>query len=113
MKNIKNTKKYWKYRSGKGGWENPSLPDLPDLPDPTPNSVQFQTWPSPSTTSPVATVGIGELSPSKFKYEKLRISKDFIKFSECQVPLHQFKSPIHNFLATVLIFKPHIFSRDS
>jgi len=39
-------------------------------------------------------VDIGELSPSKFKYEVLQISKDFIKFSECQVPLRKFKSPI-------------------
>jgi len=34
----------------------------------------------------VATVRIGELSPSKFIYETLEISKGFIKFSECQVP---------------------------
>jgi len=48
-------------------------------------------------TSPVATVGIGELSPSKFKYETLQISKDFIKLSECQVPLRKFKLPIQDF----------------
>jgi len=63
-------------------------------------------------TSPVATVGIGELSPSKFECETL--SKDFIKFSECQVRLRKFKPPIQDFLATVLVFKlHHIFSRDS
>jgi len=28
-------------------------------------------------------------------------------------PLRKFKSPIQDFLATVLVFKPHIFSRDS
>jgi len=28
-------------------------------------------------------------------------------------PLHKFKPPIQNFLATVLIFEHHIFSRDS
>jgi len=27
--------------------------------------------------------------------------------------LHKFKSPIQDFLATVLVFKLHIFSRDS
>jgi len=58
-------------------------------------------------------VGIGELSPSKFKYETLEISKNFIKFSECQVPLRKFKPPIQDFLATVLVLKLHIFSRDS
>ena len=31
---------------------------------------------------PVATAGIGELSPSEFQYETLYISKDFVKFSE-------------------------------
>ena len=55
-------------------------------------------------TSPVATVGIGELSPSKYKYETLQISKHFVKFSECQVPLRKFKLPIQDFLAKVLIF---------
>ena len=55
-------------------------------------------------TSPVATVGIGELSHSKFKYETLQISKDYIKLSECQDPLRKFKPPIQDFLATVLIF---------
>ena len=30
-----------------------------------------------------------------------------------QVPLCKFKSPIQDFLTTVLVFKPHIFSRDS
>ena len=58
-------------------------------------------------------MGIDELSPSKFKYETLQISKDFIKFSEYQVPLRKFKIPIEDILATVLVFKPHIFSRDS
>jgi len=58
-------------------------------------------------------VGIGEHSPYKLKYEKLLIGKDFIKFSECQFPLHQLKSLIQIFLATVLVFKLHIYSRDS
>ena len=58
-------------------------------------------------------MGIGELSPSKFKYETLQISKDFMKFSEGQVPLRKFKPPIQDFLATVLFFKLHIFSHDS
>jgi len=58
-------------------------------------------------------VGIGELSPSKFKYETLKISKDFVKFSECQVPIRKFKPPIQDFLATVLVFKLHIFSRNN
>jgi len=49
-------------------------------------------------------VGIAELSLSKFKYETLQISKDFMKLSECQVPLRKFKSPIQDILATVLIF---------
>jgi len=49
-------------------------------------------------------VGIGELSPSKFKYETLQISEDFTKFSVCQVPLRKFKTPIQDFLVTVLIF---------
>jgi len=54
-------------------------------------------------TSPVITVGIGELSTSKFKYETIQISKDFIKLSESQVRLRKFKPPIQDFLATVLI----------
>jgi len=58
-------------------------------------------------------VGLVELSPSKFKYETLLTSEDFITFSEYQVPLRKFKPPIQDFLATVLVFKPHIFSRDS
>jgi len=49
-------------------------------------------------------VGIGELSLFKFKYETLQISKDFIKLSECQVPLRKFKPPIQDFLAMILIF---------
>jgi len=49
-------------------------------------------------------VVIGKLSPSKFKYETLQISKDFFKLSECQVPLRKFKPPIQDFLATVLNF---------
>jgi len=61
----------------------------------------------------VATVGIGELSPSKFKYETLQLSRDLIKFSECQVPLRKFLHLIQDFLDTVLVFKLHIFSRDS
>ena len=48
-------------------------------------------------------VGIGELSPSKFEYETLWTSKDFTKFSECQAPLREFKTPIQDFLATVLV----------
>jgi len=40
-------------------------------------------------------------------------SVDFIKNSECQVPLCKFKSPIQNLLKTVLPFKLHISSRDS
>ena len=58
-------------------------------------------------------MGIVELSPSKFKYETLKIIKGFIKFLECEVPLRKFRSPIQDFLAKVLVFKPHIFSRDS
>jgi len=30
-----------------------------------------------------------------------------------QDPLRKFKPPVQDFLATVLVFKPHIFSRDS
>jgi len=41
------------------------------------------------------------------------MNTDFIKFSECQVPLRKFKPPIQDFLVTVLVFKPHIFSRGS
>jgi len=29
------------------------------------------------------------------------------RFSDCQVPLCKFRSPIQDFLATVLVFKPH------
>jgi len=58
-------------------------------------------------------VGIGELGPLKFKYETLQINNDFIKFSECQFPLRKFKTANQDFLATVLVFKLHIFSRDS
>jgi len=46
---------------------------------------------------------MGELSPSKFQYETLYISKDIIKFSECQVTPHKFKSLIQDFLTTVLV----------
>jgi len=56
-------------------------------------------------------VGTGELSPSKFKCETLQISKDFIKFSECQVTLRKYKPPIQDFLATVLVLKLHIFGK--
>jgi len=58
-------------------------------------------------------VGIGEPSPHKLKYEKLEISKDFIKFSECQFPLHQLKSHGQDFPAKILVFQLHIYSRDS
>jgi len=34
----------------------------------------------------------------------LQISEDFIKFSECQVPLRKFEPPVQDFLATVLSF---------
>jgi len=54
-------------------------------------------------------VGIGELSPSKFEYETLKILSNF----QNQVPFRKFKSPIQDFLATVLVFKPYIFSRGS
>ena len=36
-----------------------------------------------------------------------------MKFSECQVLLRKFKPPIQDFLATVLVFNYHIFSRVS
>jgi len=42
-----------------------------------------------------------------------KISKDFIEFSECLVPLRKFKPLIQDFLATVLVFKLHIFSLNS
>jgi len=58
-------------------------------------------------------VVIGKLRPSKFKYETLQISKDFIKLSEYQVPLRKFKPPIQDFLATVLIFNSTSFHADS
>jgi len=58
-------------------------------------------------------VGIGELSPSKFKYETQWIRKDFINSSECQVHLRKFKSPIQDLLATVLVSQHHYFSRGS
>jgi len=48
-------------------------------------------------TGPVATVGIGELSLSKCKYETLQINKGFIKFSVCQVPLRKFKPLLKTF----------------
>jgi len=54
-------------------------------------------------------VGTGEFTPFKFEYETLKISSHF----QNQVPLRKFKSPIQDFLAKVLVFKPHIFSRDS
>ena len=59
--------------------------------------------------------GIGELSPFKFKYETLQIGKDFIKLSECQDSLRKFKSPIQDFVATVLILflTPNLFTRLS
>jgi len=50
---------------------------------------------------------------SKFEYETLQISTDFIKFSECQVPLRKFSPLIQDFLTPVQVFKLHIFWRDS
>ena len=41
------------------------------------------------------------------------LTRDFIKFSEFQVPLCKFKPLIQDFLVTVLVFKLHIFSRGS
>ena len=58
-------------------------------------------------------MGIVELSPSNCKYETLLTSEDFVKFSQYQVTLSKFNPPIQDFLATVLVFKSHIFSRDS
>jgi len=57
-------------------------------------------------------VGTGELSTSKFKYETLQVSKDLIKFSECQVPLRKFKPLIQDLLAMVLVFTSHLFTRQ-
>ena len=42
-------------------------------------------------------------------YKSVRILSNF----QNQVPLRKFKSSIQDFLTTVLVFKPHIFSRDS
>ena len=63
-------------------------------------------------TSPVATVGIRELSLSKCKYETLQISKDFIKFSVCQVPLRKFKPPLKTFWRRFWFLTPHLFTRQ-
>jgi len=57
-------------------------------------------------------VGIGELSPSKFTYETLKISR-FDQIFRISSPLVQIKTPIQDLLAAVLVFKLHIFSRDS
>jgi len=43
------------------------------------------------------------------QYKSVTILSNF----QNQVPLRKYKSPIQDFLATVLVFKPHIFSRDS
>jgi len=68
-------------------------------------------------TSPVATVGIGELSRSKFTvnmkhYKAVKSSTDFQNVIN-QVSSRKFKPLIQDFLATVLVFELHIFSRDS
>jgi len=42
-------------------------------------------------------------------YKSVKILSNY----QYQAPLRKFKSPIQDFLATVLVFKPHIFSRDS
>jgi len=42
-------------------------------------------------------------------YKSVKLLSNF----QNQVPLRKFKSLIQDFLATVLVFKPHIFSRDS
>jgi len=60
--------------------------------------LEIASW---STTSPVATEGgFGGLrppnkapSPPKLKYATLEIGGVFIKFSECQAPLHKHKAP--------------------
>ena len=42
-------------------------------------------------------------------YKPIKILSKF----QNQVPLRKFKSPIQYFLTTVLVFKPHMFSRES
>jgi len=43
-------------------------------------------------------------------YKSVKILSNF---REYQVPLRKFKPPIQDFLLAVLVFKPHIFLRDS
>jgi len=49
MKNIKNTKNIENIGWGRGVGKTPHYPIYP-ISDPTPNSVQFQTLPSPFAT---------------------------------------------------------------
>jgi len=49
--------------------------------------------------------------PLKFKYETLQIS-DFIKFSECQVPLRKCNAPLLKTFWRRFLFEPHIISPD-
>ena len=49
--------------------------------------------------------------PLKFKYKILQISGDFIKFSECQVPLRNCNTPLKTFWRRFW-FESHIISRD-
>jgi len=56
---------------------------------------------------------IDGISPSKLKYETLSINRDFIKFSECQVPLRICEAPLLQTFWRRFWLKPHTRSRDS
>ena len=50
--------------------------------------------------------------PIKLKYRTLQISGDFIKFSDCQVPLRKCNIPLLKTFWRRFWFEPHIISRD-
>ena len=58
-------------------------------------------------------VGIGELSLSKFKYEILQISKDFIKLSECvKSPCENLSPLFKTFWRWFWFLTPYLFTRQ-
>jgi len=55
---------------------------------------------------------ISGFQPLKLKYKTLQISGYFTKFSECQVPLRNYNTPLLKTFWRRFWFEPHIISRD-
>ena len=64
------------------------------------------------STSPVATVGTGELSPSKFKYETLQISNDLSNFRNFKFPCENLSPLFKTFWRRFWFLTPYLFTRQ-